>query len=147
MIRRIIKSYINCYHLYTCRFLSSVNKHTRILDKPPIIITPVAASRIKDLILSKNPIPLGIRIGIRRRGCNGLSFTMNYVLDNSDTNPLVKDIIVKADNGVLIYIEPNAVFNIVGTLMDWKNDEISSEFVFLNPKSKGSCGCGESFNI
>jgi iron-sulfur cluster assembly accessory protein len=142
MIRRIIKTNINFFESHNFRFLSSVSKQPRILDKPPIIITPLAASRINDLILSKNPTPLGLRIGIRKRGCNGLSFTMNYVMDI-----IVKDIIVKADNGVLIYIDPSAIFNIIGTVMDWKDDEISSEFTFLNPKSKGSCGCGESFNI
>jgi len=71
---------------------------------------------------------------------------MNYV-DNSDRKTVVKDIIVKADYGIIIYIDPTAVFNIVGTVMDWKEDAVSQEFVFLNPKSKGSCGCGESFNI
>ncbi len=146
-MRRIIKTNINSYESHNFRFLSGVNKPTpRILDKSPITITPAAASRVNDLILSKNPRPLGLRIGIRKRGCNGLSFTMNYV-DNSDRKTVVKDIIVKADYGIIIYIDPTAVFNIVGTVMDWKEDAVSQEFVFLNPKSKGSCGCGESFNI
>lgn len=147
MIRRIIKTNINFFESHNFRFSSSVSKQSRLQDKSPIIITAGAASRINDLILSKNPTPLGLRIGIRKRGCNGLSFTMNYVMDTSDTKKNVKDIIVKADNGVCIYIDPSAIFNIVGTVMDWKDDEISSEFTFLNPKSKGSCGCGESFNI
>lgn len=126
------------------RFLSSVIKLNSIIDKPPIIITQAASSRMNDLILSKNPIPLGIRISIRKRGCNGLSYTMDYVLD---TKNISKDIIVKANNGVLLYIDTKALFTITGTVMDWKEDEISQEFTFLNPKSKGSCGCGESFNI
>jgi iron-sulfur cluster assembly protein len=124
------------------RGLSSVIKNKRILDKPPIIITPVASSRIKYLILSKNPIPIGMRISINKRGCNELSFTMNYV-----NTEIVKDIIVKANNGVIIYIDPSAMLNIIGTIIDWKDDEITQEFTFLNPNSKGSCGCGESFNI
>ena len=129
----------------TCkfRFLSGVSK-PRILDRSPITITPEAASRVCDLIQSKTPVPLGMRIGIRKRGCNGLSFTMNYV---SDTNTNGKDIIVKTDNGVTVYIDHTALFNIVGTVMDWKVDAISSEFTFVNPQSKGSCGCGESFNV
>ena len=164
-MQRIIKTQINFYKSYNrnySEFHSStfdaynaantllstcVIKRKHNLNKPPIIITPAAASRINDIILSKNPIPLGIRIGIRKRGCNGLTYTMNYVIDDSDTKTIIKDIIVKADNGVLIYIEPSALFNIVGTVMDWKDDDISQEFTFLNPKSKGTCGCGESFNI
>jgi iron-sulfur cluster assembly accessory protein len=164
-MQRIIKTQINFYKLYNFYFFSRnsstfhaynstntllstrVIKQKHNLNKPPIIITPAAASRINDIILSKNPIPLGIRIGIHKRGCNGLTYTMNYVIDNSDTKTIIKDIIVKADNGVLIYIDPSALFNIVGTVMDWKDDDISQEFTFLNPKSKGTCGCGESFNI
>ena len=146
MIRIIMNSYINYYKIcpmtHNFRFLSSVIKPKRILDKSPIIITSTAASRINDLILLQNPVPLGMRIEIRKRGCNGLSYTMNYVI-----KAIVKDIIVKADNGVLIYIEPAAVFNIIGTVMDWKDDEISQEFTFLNPKAKSLCGCKESFNI
>jgi iron-sulfur cluster assembly accessory protein len=122
--------------------INSIFTQKRFLDKSPITITPLAASRINDLLNSLNPIPLGIRIGIRKRGCNGLSFTMNYC---TETN--AKDIIVKADNGVLIYLNTTDIFYITGTVIDWKVDKISQEFTFLNPKSKGACGCGESFNI
>ena len=104
------------------RYFSIVRIKTRIPDKPLIIVTPVAASRIKDIILSKNPTPLGIRVGIRKRGCNGLSYTMNYVIDKK---LIINDVIVKSDNGVNIYIEPTAIFNIIGTVMDWKDDDIS----------------------
>ena len=92
MMRRIINTYhINFYDSCNYRFLSSVIKPNR-LDKSPITITPAAASRINDIILSKNPIPLGIRIGIRKRGCNGLSYTMDYVMDDFNTKNPVKDI-------------------------------------------------------
>lgn len=95
MIRRIIKTYINVYKSHNLRFLSSVSKLTRIQDKPPIIITPAAASRINDIMLLQNPIPLGIRVGIRKRGCNGLSYTMEYIMDNSDAYYCYKKIFGK----------------------------------------------------
>jgi iron-sulfur cluster assembly protein len=126
------------------RYFSFVKRKTHIPDKPLIIVTPIAAEHIKDIILSKNPIPLGIRVGIRKRGCNGLSYTMNYVIDKKT---IINDVIVKSDNGVNIYIEQTTIFNIVGTIMDWKDDDISQEFTFTNPKSKGYCGCKESFNL
>ena len=69
---------------------------------------------------------------------------MNYV-DNETI--LAKDVVVNAGEGVKVFVDPAAIFNIVGTTMDWKEDEITSEFTFNNPKSKGSCGCGESFNV
>lgn len=49
--------------------------------------------------------------------------------------------------GVKIYIEPRALLTILGTTMDYKDDHISSEFVFTNPNAKGVCGCGESFSV
>ena len=50
-------------------------------------------------------------------------------------------------NGLQIFIEPMALMNIIGTTMDFVDDEMSSEFIFINPNSKGECGCGESFNV
>lgn len=50
-------------------------------------------------------------------------------------------------HGVRVFIEPMALFNVVGTKMDWEETEMSSEFTFQNPNAKGECGCGESFNV
>jgi len=110
--------------------------------KDPITITPSAAERLHTLLSSPNgKTALGIRLGVKRRGCNGLSYTMNYA---QDENP--KDTKVEA-HGVVVYIEPMALFNVVGTVMDWEETDLSSEFTFENPNSKGECGCGESFNV
>ena len=71
---------------------------------------------------------------------------MNYVFPGDVS--VIKDIVVKVvGSSTTIYVDPTAMLNIVGTEMDWKEDETSSEFTFINPKSKGSCGCGESFNV
>jgi len=50
-------------------------------------------------------------------------------------------------HGIKVFIEPMALFNVIGTRMDWEEDELTSEFTFHNPNSKGECGCGESFNV
>lgn len=120
-------------------------KKRRSLDdhiKDPIIVTDRAAERIKELLAGDNASgAIGIRLGVRRRGCNGLSYTLNYATEKPD-----KDIAMEA-HGFHVFIEPMALFNIVGTVMDWEETELSSEFTFNNPNSKGSCGCGESFNV
>jgi len=46
---------------------------------------------------------------------------------------------------VRVLIDPAALMHVLGTRMDWQEDKLRSEFVFINPNSKGSCGCGESF--
>lgn len=82
---------------------------------------------------------------------------MNYVLDNAeDSKKVAKDEVVfgtaEAEGGgegakVKVFVDPQALFNIVGTVMDWKEDDVASEFTFNNPNAKGNCGCGESFNV
>lgn len=106
--------------------------------------TERAAERIKEILKSKEQngeIPIGIRLGTKKRGCNGLSYTLNYAFERP-----AKDTEMES-HGVKIFIEPMALFNVVGTTMDWEETELSSEFTFNNPNSKGECGCGESFTV
>jgi len=112
-------------------------------ERDPIIVTDRAASRIEDLLRNYEenhpgePNPTGIRLGVRRRGCNGLSYTLNYVYDTERDNKTVSKDVRMDCSKFHLYIEPMALFNIVGTTMDWEETELSSEFTFSNPNSKG----------
>jgi iron-sulfur cluster assembly accessory protein len=117
--------------------------------RAPITVTERAAARIHELLSNRRDKqqeqqPVGIRLSVKRRGCNGYSYTLNYVHSESE---FPKDEIVQASNNVTIFIDPMALFSIVGTRMDWVDTELSSEFTFENPNSKGECGCGESFTV
>eukprot|EP00605_Chrysophyceae_sp_TOSAG23-4_P001408 GSChrysophyteH1.ASY1.ANO1.1534.1 assembled CDS len=109
----------------------------------PIALTSKAADRIKELIGGKENA-VGVHLSVKRRGCNGYSYIMNYATD--DQVKAGKDEIVQ-DHGVTVLVDPKAVFFIVGTTMDWNETELASEFTFINPNVKGECGCGESFNM
>eukprot|EP00937_MAST-01D_sp_MAST-1D-sp2_P005450 g5450.t1 len=97
--------------------------------------TEDAAARIRDLIDSKEGA-MGVRLGVRTRGCNGLSYTLNYAFDD-ETGKL--DEVVEA-HGVRIVIDGKALFHVIGTTMDWEETALSAEFVFDNPNAKGMCG-------
>ena len=81
-----------------------------------------------------------IRLDLRKRGCSGLSYTMNY------TNLVKENDEVIQQDGINILISPNALMHVIGTRMDYETNRLKSEFVFHNPNSKGGCGCGESFS-
>jgi iron-sulfur cluster assembly accessory protein len=121
---------------------SKSQQRQRPKRKDPIIITPAAAVRIKELLSSPNGQgAIGIRLGVKRRGCNGLSYTLNYAFEKESNEEAMEA------HGVKVVIEPMALFSVVGTVMDWVETDMSSEFTFENPNSKGECGCGESFNV
>lgn len=114
--------------------------------KAALSLTTAAIHRLSTLIHS-HPTPVdGIRLSVRTRGCNGLAYTMNYV--TPDLRTTVKtDEVIEATPGVKVFVDPKALFYVVGSEMDYKDDELSSEFTFKNPNEKGKCGCGESFNV
>jgi len=111
--------------------------------KSAIEVTENAANRLLSLMgLRKDTIaPVGIRLGVKRRGCSGLAYTLNYATERKPTDEVVDT------NGVKIFIDPQALLSVVGTQMDFVTDPLKSEFVFVNPNAKGTCGCGESFTV
>jgi iron-sulfur cluster assembly protein len=106
-----------------------------------IKITDAAAARVQALLAKRGKPSAGIRIGVRTKGCSGLSYTIEYADERSKFDEVVED------KGVTVLIDPKATLFILGTEMDYVEDKLQSGFVFKNPNEKGRCGCGESFHV
>ncbi|OCH88365.1 hypothetical protein OBBRIDRAFT_734628, partial [Obba rivulosa] len=101
--------------------------------------TPAAVERLRNLV--NGPHPQHLRIGVKNRGCAGLAYNLEYV-----DKPGKFDEVVDQD-GVRVLIDGRALFSVIGSEMDWKEDGLSAKFVFKNPNIKDACGCGESFSV
>ncbi len=106
-----------------------------------LTLTEAAATRVKVLLEKREKPSCGIRIGLRSKGCSGLSYALEFA---DAVGPY--DEIIEA-YGVKVLIDPKAVMFIMGSQMDYVEDKLSSGFVFNNPNEKGKCGCGESFHV
>ncbi|XP_058130263.1 iron-sulfur cluster assembly 1 homolog, mitochondrial [Anopheles ziemanni] len=116
-------------------------KHRKLLPmRAALSLTPAAVNRIKQLLDGKTEY-IGLKVGVRQRGCNGLSYTLDY----ASTKDKMDEEVVQ--DGVKVLIDKKAQLSLLGTEMDYVQTDLSAEFVFNNPNIKGTCGCGESFSI
>jgi iron-sulfur cluster assembly protein len=107
----------------------------------PMTVTPAAVAKIKALLDGRGKPSAGIRIGIRTKGCSGMSYTLEFADERNAFDEVVET------EGVTLLIDPKATMFILGTEMDYREDKLESGFVFTNPNEKGRCGCGESFHV
>jgi iron-sulfur cluster assembly protein len=104
-------------------------------------VTDAAAARIQALLEKRGKPSVGIRVGVRSRGCSGLTYTLEYADEKGKFDEIVQD------KGITVLIDPKATMFIIGTEMDYVEDKLQSGFTFRNPNEKGRCGCGESFHV
>jgi iron-sulfur cluster assembly protein len=110
-----------------------------IPGKAAVTMTPIAAKQIARLMDQKGAA--GLRIGVKKGGCAGMEYTMDYV---ADRNPM--DEVVEQD-GARVLIAPMAQLFLIGTEIDYEVDLLHSGFKFRNPNVAEACGCGESIKF
>ena len=106
-----------------------------------VILTPASEARIAELMSKAPEGAIGVKLSTPRRGCSGLAYSVDYV-----SEAIAFDEKIETPGGVL-YIDGGSVLYLVGSIMDWVEDEFAAGFVFNNPNAPGSCGCGESFTV
>ena len=112
-----------------------------IPSKAILTITDAAADRIKILLASREKPAYAVRIGIKTKGCSGLSYTLEFADEKNPYDEIIED------KGVVVLVDPKATMFLLGTEMDYVEEKLSSGFTFKNPNEKGRCGCGESFHV
>ncbi|MCG8368913.1 MAG: iron-sulfur cluster assembly accessory protein [Proteobacteria bacterium] len=105
-----------------------------------ISLTDAAADRVRSY-LGKRESGLGLRLGVKKTGCSGYSYVINYAEE------IAGDDVVFVDRGVRVVVDPEALALIDGTEIDFVKNGLNEAFSFRNPNIKGECGCGESFNV
>ncbi|CAH0384499.1 unnamed protein product [Bemisia tabaci] len=118
----------------------SVKSRRLIPQRAALVLTPAAVNKVKEILADK-PEYIGLKVGVQQRGCNGLSYTLNYATEKGKFDEEV------VQDGIRVIIDKKAQLTLLGTEMDFVETKLSAEFVFNNPNIKGTCGCGESFSI
>ena len=105
-----------------------------------ITLTPAAADRVRHF-LSERGHGVGLRLGIRKTGCSGYAYVVNYA-DTVETGDRVFD-----SGGVRVLVDAESLKLIDGTVVDFVRQGLNESFRFRNPNVRGECGCGESFSV
>lgn len=106
-----------------------------------LTLTDAAAARVKALIAKSDKPVEGLRVGIKTRGCSGMSYVVEYAEEKKPFEDVVED------KGVKIFVDPSALMFLLGSVMDYEDGKMQSGFVFTNPNETARCGCGESFSV
>ncbi|MDF2386190.1 iron-sulfur cluster assembly accessory protein [Nostoc ellipsosporum NOK] len=106
-----------------------------------LILTPAAERRIADLMAKAPAGAVGVKLSTPRRGCSGLAYSVDYVTDAKPFDEKIET------PGGTFFVDGGSVLYLIGSTMDWQEDDFTAGFVFQNPNAKGSCGCGESFTV
>lgn len=106
-----------------------------------VTLTPGAEARIAELMGRAPEGAIGVRLSTPRRGCSGLAYSVDYVNEEAKFDEKIET------PGGVFYIDGASVLYLIGSVMDWREDDFTAGFVFDNPNAKGACGCGESFTV
>lgn len=106
-----------------------------------VTLTLGAEARVAALMENAPAGAIGVKLSTPRRGCSGLAYSVDYVTEEDRFDEKIET------PGGTFYIDGASVLYLIGSVMDWVEDDFAAGFVFQNPNAKGSCGCGESFTV
>jgi iron-sulfur cluster assembly protein len=123
----------------TVNFPRTTARKPRVLPQL-MTLTDGAADRLRSLYAKGEQGKL-LRIGVKTKGCSGMSYDMSWVEEPGPGDEVVKD------KDLTVLVDRKASLFLIGTVMDYEVKNLTAGFTFTNPNEKGRCGCGESFHI
>jgi iron-sulfur cluster assembly protein len=105
-----------------------------------VSLTPSAAERVRSF-LEKRGSGVGLRLGVKKTGCSGFAYVVNYADEVAPSD------VVFEDQGVKVIVDSDSLRYVDGTEIDFVRQGLNEAFKFRNPNVRGECGCGESFNV
>ena len=115
---------------------------TKTRQRPAaVLLTPAAEARIAALMAKAPEGAIGVKLSTPRRGCSGLAYSVDYVTEANGFDEKIET------PGGAFYVDGGSLLYLIGSTMDWVEDDFAAGFVFANPNAKGACGCGESFTV
>ena len=105
-----------------------------------VTLSPAAADRVRSFIAARGH-GVGLRLGVKRTGCSGYAYVVNYAEDIGPGDTVFED------QGVKVVVDSGSLALVDGTEVDFVRHGLNEAFKFRNPKARAECGCGESFSV
>jgi len=119
-----------------------MNVTTTSRPRPKVMtLTDAAAERIRALMAKMDDPDAALRVGIKKGGCAGMEYTVEWVDQPDKFDEVIED------KGVRLLVDAKAVMFLLGAEMDFKVEKLRSGFTFNNPNQTSACGCGESVEL
>lgn len=120
---------------------TNTTPNVEITPKAPVVLTPTAVSKVKEIMTQQNPAPAGLRIGVVGGGCSGFSYSMSF-----ENAPGMMDKTYTFED-LKVFVDATSAMYLNGCTVDYVETLEAAGFKFENPNVKSTCGCGSSFNV
>jgi len=109
--------------------------------KPPLVLSPQAIAKVREIMATQDPLPAGQRIGVVGGGCSGFQYSMAF-----ENQPGMMDKVFSFDD-LKVYVDATSLMYLNGCTVDYMETLEAAGFKFDNPQVKSTCGCGSSFQV
>lgn len=107
----------------------------------PVILTPQATTKVREIMATQEPVPAGLRIGVVGGGCSGFQYSMSF-----ENQAGMMDKVFQFED-IKVFVDATSVMYLNGCVVDYVETLEAAGFKFENPNVKSTCGCGSSFNV